>query len=242
MTIQSLGNYYQIPSLVTDFQSFRQSFGNLVGALKSGDQDQITLSGNALQQTVAQFQTDLTNVQQASNNNQNSTQGDFQNLLGAVNSAVGAIKSGNQDQITTSQNALQQATTQFQTDLTNIQQANNSNQNQNSTQADFQNLLSAINSVLGAQKSGNQDQIAAANDAMQKAITQLQTDLPGLQQTQDLQQAQGHHHHHHHHQVNATNSGTTINNLLSSLAAATGYGSSGQSQSTASGVGLNITT
>jgi chromosome segregation ATPase len=237
LTIQSVGNYSQVQSpLKTDFQNFRQGFGNLVEALKSGNQDQITLSGNALQQAMAQFQTDLTKVPQGdtSSQKQNTTPVDFRNLLGAVNSAREAIKSGIQDQITASQNALQQATTQFQTDLNTIQQTNTSSQSQNSTQTDFQSLLGAINSVLDAQKSGNQDQITAANDAMQKAITQLQTDLPSLQQ------AQGHHHHHHNHQQNSTNSPSANNNLLSYLAAVTGYGSNGQSQTTTNINSLNL--
>lgn len=245
MTIQPLSNYYQIPSSVmTDFQNYCQTFGNLVGALKSGNQDQVTLSGNALLQAMTQFQADLTNIQQTGNNiqSQNSAHDDFRNLLGAVNSAVGAIKSGNQEQITASQNTLQQATTQFQTDLTNIQQVNNSSQSQNSTQDDFQNFQTAVNSLLDAQKSGNQDQINAANDAMQKAITQLKADVPALQQTQ------GHHHHHHHHQVNTDNNATgnntfnsTPNNLLSFLAAFTSYGNNGQSQNTTNAGSLNLT-
>jgi hypothetical protein len=39
-----------------------------------------------------------------------------------------------------------------------------------------------VKTILDVQKSGNQDQITAAHDALQQAITQLQTDLPGLQQ------------------------------------------------------------
>jgi ElaB/YqjD/DUF883 family membrane-anchored ribosome-binding protein len=239
MTIQSIGSTYQTLSpLRTDFQNFRQGVGDLGSALKSGDQDQITLSKNALQQVMTQFQTDLNNVLQETSitQNQNSTRADFQNLLGAVGSAVEAIKSGSPDQITASQNTLQQATTQFQADLTNIQPANNNGQTQNSTQTDFQNLLSAINSVLDAQKSGNQDQINAANAAMEKTISQLQTDIPGLQQTQ----AQGHHHHHHH-QVNSASSGTSNNNFLSFLTAVTGYGGNGKSQNTDNAGSLNLT-
>ena len=100
-----------------------------------------------------------------------------------------------------------------------------------------------MNSVQDATKSGNQDQITTAQNALQQAMTQFQTDLSSLQQVNATNQSQSQgHHHHHHHQVNAANSSSTTNNLLSNLVAALEYGSSGQSQSTASGVSLNITT
>ncbi len=238
MTIQSIGSYYQTLSpLRTDFQNFRQGIGDLGAALKSGNQDQITLSKNALQQVMSQFQTDLNNVLQTANTtqNQDSARADFQNLLGAVSSAVEAIKSGSPDQIAASQNTLQQTTAQFQADLTSIQPASNSSQTQNSIQTDFQNLLSAINSVFDAQKSGNQDQVTAANAAMAKTITQLQTDIPGLQQ------AQRPHHHHNPHRMNSASAGPSNNNVLSFLAAVSGYGGNGNPQNTVNASSLNLT-
>jgi len=236
MTIQAIGNYYPIPSSVrTDFQNMGQSLGNLVDAIKSGNQDQVTLSGNTFLQAMNQYQTDLTNAQQTNSNNPNSTQDDFRNLIRAVTSAAGVIQSGSQDQITTSQNNLQQAETQFQTDLANIQPIGSSSQNQNSIQTDYQNLQSAISSLLEAQKSGDQDKINAANDAMQKAVAQLQTDVPGLEQVH------GHHHHHHHQNVNANSENTNVandstnNKILFALLAA-GYGNNGQAQGNTKGV------
>jgi len=164
---------------------------------------------------------------------------DFQNFRKSFRALDDAMKSGNQDQVTLSENALQQAMTLFQTDLSSLQQVNATNpsqsQNQNSMNADYQNLLTALNSVQDATKSGNQDQITKAQNALQQAMNQFQTDVPSLQKSQG-------HHHHHHHQGNAANSSSNTNNLLSSLAAALAYGSSGQSQSAANGVSLNITT
>jgi hypothetical protein len=163
---------------------------------------------------------------------------DFQNFRKSFRALEDAMKSGNQDQVTLSENALQQAMPQFQTDLSSLQQVNATNssqsQSQNSINADYQNLLTALNSVQDATKSGNQDQITKAQDALQQAMNQFQTDVPSLQQGQG--------HHHHHHQGNAANSSSTTNNLLSYLAAANGYGSSVQLHSTASGEGLNIST
>jgi len=173
---------------------------------------------------------------------------DFQNFRKSFRALENAMKSGNQDQVTLSENALQQAMTQFQTDLSSLQQVNTTNQSQsqsqNSLNADYQNLLTALNSVQDATKSGNQDQITTAQNALQQAMTQFQSDLSSLQKGQGQNGSGGPegHHHHHHHQVHATNSSSNTNNLLSYLAAALGYGSSGQSQNTDSGAGLKITT
>ena len=118
MTIQPINSSYPIQSFIrTDFQNFRKSFQGLEDAMKSGNQDQITLSENALQQTMTQVQADASSFQQVNATNQSQSQdslkADFQNLITALNAAQDATKSGNQDQITTSQNALQQAMTQF---------------------------------------------------------------------------------------------------------------------------------
>jgi hypothetical protein len=170
---------------------------------------------------------------------QSSIRTDFQNFGKSFQGLADATKSGNQDQITLSENALQQAMTQVQTDVSSFQQVNatNQTQSQDSLKADFQNLLTTLNAAQDATKSGDQTQINSSQTALQQAMAQFQTDVSSLQPGQGH-----HHHHHHHHQVNAANSNFTMNNLLSSLGAATGYGSSGQSQSTASGTGLNITT
>ena len=97
--------------------------------------------------------------------------------------------------------------TQFQTDLSSLQQVNATNpsqsQNQNSMNADYQNLLTALNSVQDATKSGNQDQITKAQNALQQAMNQFQTDVPSLQQSQ------GHHHHHHHQGAFGSQSGAS---------------------------------
>lgn len=220
MTIQPVGNHYQSQKLLhSDFKTIHQSFGNLMGALKSGDQDQISLSGSSLQQAIAQYQTNLSTLQQTSagGTTPNAAQTDFQSLLSTVSTSVEAIKAGNQGQVTASQDALQKATTQFQTDLTGLLQ-NNGTPIQSTAQTDFANLTTAITALLDAQKTGSQDQIAKADETFQKAVNQLQTDLSGLQQTQGT----------------ASNADTNQgvfgkNNLLSYLAAALGYSSGGLS-------------
>ncbi len=67
--------------------------------------------------------------------------------------------------------------------------------------SDFTNLQNDIQTLESAQSSGNQDQVTLSQDALQKAMTQFQTDLGGP--SQSTLSAQGHHHHHHHHGMDA---------------------------------------
>jgi hypothetical protein len=215
MTIQPVGNHYQSQKVLhPDYKTIQQSFGNLMGALKSGNQEQISLSGSSLAQAIAQYQTDLSTLQQtaAGGSAKNAAQTDFQSLLSAVSASIEALKSGNQDQVTTSQEGLQKATSQFQTDLSGLLQ-NNPNTTPGNAQTDFENMTRAITALLEAQKSGNQEQIAKADETYQKAVSQIQTDLSTLQQTQGTAS-------------NSTENQGVFgkNNLLSYLAAALGYG------------------
>ena len=233
LAIQAIGSYVEPrPLQRNNFQNIDQGFGKIVGGLSSGYQDQITSSRNGLQQGLPVFQSDLNNLSLTNNVNQNQDpiQKDFQNLLTAVQSAVKAIKTGDRDQITNSQNGVQQALNQFQTTLAKAQTTTGI-PSPNITENDFQNFAGAIDSLLAAHKSGNQDQILVAKEAMRKAITKIQTDLPGFQKVQRE---------HRHQQGKPANNSTNNNNFLSLLAAVKGYGSSGQTPPTANFGGLTL--
>jgi ElaB/YqjD/DUF883 family membrane-anchored ribosome-binding protein len=235
LLIQPFGIFPQIQAtLKTDFRNVQQNFGKYVGALSTENQAQTAPTNNGVQQALDRFQTDLAPLQSAYPGNQNpdSIQADFKNILAAVHSSIKAIKSGNQDEITNSQNALQQALSQFQSTLTNLQQTNTGTLDLNTAQADFQNLVGTINSLLAAHKAGYPDQITAAKEAMQKAVTQIQTDLPGLKKSQG--------HHPLHQKVNAADNNTGNNSFLSLLAAAKGYGRSGLNLPPGRTGGLNL--
>lgn len=63
MSIQSLdGNNQNKNSALTDFQTFRKNVKDLQTALDSGDEDQVTLSENALSQSLNQLQSDSSNT------------------------------------------------------------------------------------------------------------------------------------------------------------------------------------
>jgi hypothetical protein len=214
--VQGLTNYYQAPGLVrSSSPNNSQSFGNLLDALKSGNLDQLSFSGNSVLQSLGQL-TGIT-TQSATNTvdpNQKAIRGDFRNVLKSLRDAEGAIQSGNQDQITTTQNALQQMMTQFQNDLSTAQSSSTGAANQNTVQTDLQNFQGALSALLDARKSGNQDQIRAAQDTFQKTITQLQTDVP------ELQQIRGHQQHSLNSGINDNNNANNSfgNNLTSYLA------------------------
>jgi hypothetical protein len=238
MMIQGLNNYHPVPgSIKSDSLNRSQGFGNILEAIKSGNLDQTSLSGNTLLQTLSQL-TGLNNFQPANSNdpNQKTPRGDFRNLLRSVNESVRAIESGNQEQITITQTTLQQTTAQFQNDLNNIQPSSSNGPNQNSVQTDFQNFQNAVTALLDAHKSGNQDQIKAAQDALQKTTTQLQADVP------ELQPIQGRSHHPQYpfnggnNEIGHSGYNRVVNNLLSYLSAVTGSENYGQSQGPNTGI------
>jgi hypothetical protein len=182
MIIQGITNHYRAPGLNrVGSPNNSQSFGNLLDAVKSGNLDQLSRFGNSLVQNLGQL-TGLTNTQAAYNDpNQQTIRGDFSNVLQSLRAAEGAIQSGSQDQITTTQNTLQQMMAQFQNDLSTTQSSGTSAAGQGTVQTDLQNFQSAVSALLDARKSGDQDQVKAAQDTLKKNITQLQTDIPELQ-------------------------------------------------------------
>ncbi|HMK65141.1 MAG TPA: hypothetical protein VK564_05055 [Thermodesulfobacteriota bacterium] len=212
-----------------------QSFGSLLEALKSGNLDQISFSGNTVLQNLGQL-TGITNQQAtaAIDPSQKAIRGDFRNVLQSLRAAEGAIRSGNQEQIASTQNTLQQMMNQFQNDLSAVQSSGTGTVNQSSVQTDLQNFQNAVSGLLETEKSGNQDQVKAAQDTLQKAISQLQTDVPGLQHVR------GHHHHPVNNVSNDSGISTTssigngLSNYLNTLA-----GNYGLSQNLVSGL-LNL--
>jgi hypothetical protein len=183
MIIQGLANHYQAPGLNRSGSPNKsQSFGNILDALKSGNLDQLSLSGNALLQNLGQL-TGLSDQQAAGKvePNQEAIRVDFRNVLQSLHAVEGTIPSGNQDQITAAQNTLQQRMTQFQNDLSAAQSSGTGAVDQTTVQADLQNFQSAVSALLDTERSGNPDQVKAAQDTLQQTITQLQTDVPGLQ-------------------------------------------------------------
>jgi hypothetical protein len=71
---------------------------------------------------------------------------------------------------------------------------------------DFKNLQNDIKAFEDAKTSGNQDQITVSQDALQKALAQINNDLTTL-----TQGTKGHHHHHHHRAVDNSSSATNNN-------------------------------
>jgi hypothetical protein len=182
MMIQGITNHYQAPGLKRSVSS-NNGFGNILDALKSGNLDQISFSGNSVLQNLGQL-AGITNQQAAGTVDpaQKAIRGDFRNVLHSLRAAEGAIQSGNQDQIMTAQNTLKDRMTQFQNDLSAAQSSGTGAANQGTVQTDLQNFQSAVSALLDARKSGSEDLIKAAQDTLQKSITQLQTDVPELQQ------------------------------------------------------------
>jgi len=102
---------------------------------------------------------------------------------------------------------------------------------------DLQNLQNDVQAYQTAQTSGNQDQVSLSQAAMNKVLTQFQSDISSLSPA--TQGATGHHHHHHHGMKGANGSGNaTSNNTFASIAATAAYGNNTQSQNSVSSVNL----
>ncbi len=150
---------------------------------------------------------------------------DFKSLRRNLMAVMDAKKSGGQDQSATSDGTLQIAMNQFQSDLSSLLSADSKNQAQSPLAADSQNLLNNLNAALDAKKSGDKDQVAAAEDALKKAMQQFQIDIAGLQGN--------HGRHHHHHKMNAAYA--NIATLNSNTTAG-----SGGAQSQSNGSSVNV--
>ncbi len=116
---------------------------------------------------------------------------DLQNLNQSLTAAQGSQSSGNKDQVTISQDALQKAAATFQSDISSLLNSAGGTSN-NTTGASpapgtkattLQTLNQDLTNLQSAIQSGNQKLI-------QNAENTLGSDLSGIQK--------GHHHHHHH--------------------------------------------
>jgi len=140
MSIQSISSSYQtqMSSVRSDFQDFSKNAKALQGVLISGNQDQVTISENALSVSLAQITNDFSNKAPAQSSSGSSSQ---------------------------SQNPMQA----FQNDL--------------------QTLQSALSSTSGSQTNSGQD-TSSSNTPVGTALNNVLNDLSTMQ-------SHGHHHHHH---------------------------------------------
>ena len=103
---------------------------------------------------------------------------------------------------------------------------------------DFQTLQSDVKAMENSQSSGNSDQVTLSQDAVKKAMIQVQSDIASL--SQQAQGAQGHHHHHHHHGMDTTNSSgsTTVSSSLPGLSTTSSNSYGSQSQNNVSTINI----
>jgi hypothetical protein len=118
---------------------------------------------------------------------------DFKSLRTSLKSAMDARKSGDQDQVSLSEDALMKAVGQFQTDVASLQGNTGGAMSQttrNPVNADLKSLSDDLQAVSDAKKTGDQGQIDATQDTLQKMMQQVKDDITGMKK--------GHNHHHHH--------------------------------------------
>ena len=119
-----------------------------------------------------------------------SVRSDFQSFAQNAKALQSALSSGNQDQVTISENALSASLTQIVSDISSnapTQSSSGSSSLAQSPMQTFQNDLQALQSTLS---SGSSSQGASQNTAMNTAVNNVLNDLSAMQ-------SHGHHHHHH---------------------------------------------
>ena len=119
-----------------------------------------------------------------------SVRSDFQSFAKNAKAFQSALSSGNQDQVTISENALSASLTQIVSDFSSnapTQSSSGSSSLAQSPMQTFQNDLQALQSTLS---SGSSSQGASQNTAMNTAVNNVLNDLSAMQ-------SHGHHHHHH---------------------------------------------
>ena len=141
-----------------------------------------------------------------------SVRSDFQSFSKNAKTLQSALSSGNQDQVTISENALSASLAQLASDFSNNAPAqassSGSGQSQNPMQA-FQNDLQALQSVLSSSSSG---QTSSSQDTS-SSNTPVNTALNNV--LNDLSTMQSHGHHHHHHGSGGVGSGSSASNSQS---------------------------
>lgn len=125
-----------------------------------------------------------------------SVRSDFQDFSKNAKALQGVLISGNQDQVTISENALSVSLAKITNDFSNKAPAQSSSgssgQSQNPMQAfqnDLQTLQSALSSTSGSQTNSGQD-TSSSNTPVGTALNNVLNDLSTMQ-------SHGHHHHHH---------------------------------------------
>jgi hypothetical protein len=109
----------------TDFTALQSSLKTALDAKKSGNQDQVSFSEDALLKAVSQMQSDVASIQGTNGGAQtqppqNSLSADLKSLGSDLQAVSDAKKSGNQDQIDSAENTLQQMMQQTQNDITGM--------------------------------------------------------------------------------------------------------------------------
>ena len=121
-----------------------------------------------------------------------SVRSDFQDFSKNAKALQGVLISGNQDQVTISENALSVSLAQITNEAPAQSSSGSSGQSQNPMQAfqnDLQTLQSALSSTSGSQTNSGQD-TSSSNTPVGTALNNVLNDLSTMQ-------SHGHHHHHH---------------------------------------------
>ncbi|HYA85702.1 MAG TPA: hypothetical protein VEI57_01375 [Nitrospirota bacterium] len=111
---------------------------------------------------------------------------------------------------------------------------------------DFQKLQNDVQSYENAQNSGSSGtsgsstQVTLSQQALNRALSQVQNKLASL--TQQTQGAQVQHHHHHRHTMDDSGSSgsSTTSNITNGLLSTTGNGYVSQSQNSGSSINLSV--
>ncbi len=184
MSIQSISSSYQtqMSSVRSDFQDFSKNAKALQGVLISGNQDQVTISGNALSASLAQLTSDFSNNATAQSSSGSSSQSQnpmqaFQNDLQTLQSALSSTSSSqtSDSQDTSSSNTpMNTALNNVLNDLSTMQSHGHHHHHHGSggassvsnasgsgqSQDPMQTLLSDLQNLKGTLTAGTQSQNA----------------------------------------------------------------------------------
>lgn len=129
MTVQSIGSNYQNQNtFMTDFKTFSTDVNNLQSALNSGNQDQVTLSEEALSTSLGKVLNEMSGttqgqpagssgmVQGNGSSNMQNLKNDLQALQSALTSAASTQGASSQSS-TSAQNPVKNALNQVESDL-----------------------------------------------------------------------------------------------------------------------------
>jgi hypothetical protein len=115
----------------TDFKALQTSLKSALDTKKSGSKDQVSFSEDALMKAVGQMQSDISSLQGSSDSGpashiaQNPVVGDLKSLMEDLQAVSDAKKSGNKDQIDSTEETLQKMMQQTQNDITGMKKGHN---------------------------------------------------------------------------------------------------------------------